>query len=129
VRFVGFENQSGTSEVIINVMREAGDSTASLTFSNFGVDLGSSLSARSVLWNVCGGTDLIVIQSFELPGTETRAETRAHTLLTRCWWCCDTGALLAAGADVTLQNAKVRGQVVARTLRGSGGGQIVNPPC
>jgi hypothetical protein len=39
------------------------------------------------------------------------------------------GALLAAGADVTLQNGQVTGQVVARTLRGSGGGQIINPPC
>src|SRR5690606_14265262 len=67
VRFVGFEGQS-TNEVIINVMRETDDSEASLVLSNFGVDLGS-VPARSVLWNICGGTDLVVIQAVGLPGT------------------------------------------------------------
>lgn len=104
VRFVGFEGQS-INEVIINVMREADDSEASLVLSNFAVDLGS-VPVRSVLWNICGGTDLVVIQAVGLPG-----------------------ALLAAGADVTLQNGQVTGQVVARTMRGSGGGQIINPAC
>jgi hypothetical protein len=66
VRFVGFEGQS-INEVIINVMREADDSEASLVLSNFAVDLGS-VPARSVLWNICGGTDLVVIQAVGLPG-------------------------------------------------------------
>ncbi|ELR19827.1 uncharacterized protein ACA1_133400 [Acanthamoeba castellanii str. Neff] len=117
VRFVGFEGQS-INEVIINVMREADDSEASLVLSNFAVDLGS-VPVRSVLWNICGGTDLVVIQAVGLPERLTFVLYRPTM----------AGALLAAGADVTLQNGQVTGQVVARTMRGSGGGQIINPAC
>lgn len=127
VRFVGFGNQN-TEEVIINVMRETNDSSTSLIFSNMGISLGA-LPARSLLWNICGGTDSILIQSASLPGalpfvdSASRGFQNAHAAAR------PVGALLAAAADVTLQNGQVRGQAVARTMRSTGGGQIVNPPC
>jgi hypothetical protein len=87
LRLVGFNSQS-SSEVIINVMRESGDSTASLLLSNFAVDLGS-VPARSVLWNICGGTDLVVIQAFGLPGTLSLFDRYQRTFLrshTSSWY-------------------------------------------
>jgi choice-of-anchor A domain-containing protein len=90
---------SSTQEVVINIV---GNQTA--TFSNFFVDVGS-VPLTSIIWNVCEA-NLVVIQGFQFPGI-----------------------LLAPNSDVTLQNGLVQGQIVAATLRGSGGGQINVPFC
>jgi choice-of-anchor A domain-containing protein len=92
-------NRNTVQEVVINVV---GNGTA--TFSNFFVDVGS-VPLTSIVWNICEAPQ-VVIQGFQFPGI-----------------------LLAPNSSVTLQNGLVLGQVVAATLRGSGGGQINIPFC
>lgn len=77
---------------------------SNVTFSGFDTNLGS-LPAGLLTWNICSANN-VSISSFNFRGN-----------------------LLAPNASVTIGNAQIAGLVAARTLTGTGGGEVHLPTC
>jgi choice-of-anchor A domain-containing protein len=90
---------SVVKQVVVNVV---GSDAA--TFSGFDTNTGG-LTSGQLTWNICSATS-VSISSFNFQGN-----------------------LLAPLADVSLTNAQINGNVAARTLVGTGSGEVHLPTC
>ena len=94
-----FSDASTVQQVVVNVV-----GTDATSFSGFDVNLGG-LTSGQVTWNVCSSTS-VNITNFNFQGN-----------------------LLAPLADVVITNAQINGNVAARTLTGTGSGEVHTPQC
>lgn len=94
-----FDDASAVQQVVVNVI---GDDD--VEFSGFDLNIGGVANGR-MTWNVCSATS-VSVSSFNFQGN-----------------------LLAPLADVSLTNAQINGNVAARTLTGTGSGEVHLPQC
>jgi choice-of-anchor A domain-containing protein len=92
-------NVAAVEQIVVNVVGDG-----AVDFSGFDTDLGG-LSNGVITWNICSATS-VSISAFNFQGN-----------------------LLAPLADVTLNNAQINGNVAARTLSGTGSGEVHAPVC
>lgn len=90
---------ASVEQIVVNLV---GDDA--VDFSGFDTDLGG-VSNGLITWNVCSATS-VTVTAFNFQGN-----------------------LLAPTADVSLSNAQINGNVAARTLTGSGSGEVHTPVC